>query len=420
MLGTFKTIVGILFNKEPEKPKNIVITLDELCQIWLPYNNSFQPPPDDPPPAPQVAAGGEGALPPGETAKEPPSHTPPESTPSGPEAGRKMIDLNRFYDEVIEPLRDSFISQGLLDAVNRIVDLLNRHGDCPSIVTEGFDSGSEDGSYIREALQKVNLRDHTFRVVKNAVALMKEAYSDGTGMAPVTIITALCHDIGKIPKLREEEGGGLAKNDHPVTSVKYVEKLLKEEISSQLLDLIVKAVRDHHNTSADQFTLLLKEADVKARASEVAENSRNRALEWSGWFDPKELLALIKPHVNMIQTGKLFKAFSFEGAVYCDSSFIYEMAGRLAMEKKVIDLTLTRDSERDTALRRIVESLREGNCLSSELGRGYISRRYSVQQDHSKQSMYFIPIMLDAFDKPEEIEEVKKTYPPVIRGIKPL
>ena len=90
------------------------------------------------------------------------------------------------------------------------------------------------------------------------------------------------------------------------------------------------------------------------------------------------------------------------------------------MEKKVIDLTLTRDSERDTALRRIVESLREGNCLSSELGRGYISRRYSVQQDHSKQSMYFIPIMLDAFDKPEEIEEVKKTYPPVIRGIKPL
>lgn len=414
---TLKSIVGILLEREQKQPE-IVVSLDELCQIWLPYNNSFHCSQVQTEPDGEAMAG----APPDDLQHkdENPEGSEFRASESGVDAGRKLIKFNMFYDEIIEPYRSTFFPQGVLDDVDRVIEMLNRYGDCPSIITEGL-TGSETGAStpIRDALLKVNLRDHTFRVAKNALKLMKEVYNDASGMTPVTIIAALCHDIGKMPHLRAGQAG-YSKDNHPILSAQFVEKNFRDNLNPYLLNLVTTAVKNHHLPTTDQFTTILKEADSMARTAEVAKNSANKAQEWAAWFDTTEFLSLIKPHVNIIQAGALLKTFSASGTVYCDPTFMYELAGKLAAGKKIIEMSLLREEEKEMALRKIVEFLRESGCLSAELGRGYIVRKYEVQFDNRKKALFFIPVNLNAFERPEEIEEVKKTHPPVINGIKPL
>lgn len=419
MFDTLKTIVRILFEKEPEKPQNIVVSLDELCQIWLPYNNSFQPAAK--PTGPQTTAPPETASADGGTPAASPEPLPvlPENTPLAQEAGRKLIEFNAFYEEVIEPYRSILVSQGLLERVNRVLDVLNKHGNCPSIVTGGADWEKGTIAPIREALLKVSLRDHTFRVTRNAVRLMKEIYHDSIGMAPVTIIAALCHDIGKTTWPQDKAGTRPSKSDHVILSLEFVHEVFDAEFGGHLINLVKTAIRDHHGPSVDQFTLLLKEADSMARATEVAENTSGKVPEWDEWFRSKELLGLIKPYVNRTQTGSVQKAFSMNGTVYLDHTFLHEMVRKMAADKGVLDVTLSRDEDKETALRKILESMRQGGHLSEELGKGYINRKYDVQLERQKKSLWLVPVKLNAFDGPEEIEAVKDTYAAVIKDIRP-
>ena len=419
MFGTLKTIIGILFEREPEKPQNIVVSLDELCQIWLPYNNSFQPAAKNneswTTTPPKVASS------PDETPTASPESLPvvPESSPSAQETAKKLMEFNTFYEEVIEPYRSLLVSQGLLDGVNRILDILNKRGDCPSIVADGADLENREIAPIREALLKVSLRDHTFRVTRNAVKLMKEIYQNSTGMAPITIIAALCHDIGKTTPTSKGTGIRPSKHNHPILSTEFVQEVFGTEFEGYWLNLVKNAIRDHHAPSTDQFTLLLKEADSMARTAEVAENSLSKTAEWDDWFSTRELLALIKPYVNRTQTGSVEKAFSMNETVYLDHTFLHEMARKMAADKGVLDVSLSRDEDKEAALRKILASMRESGHLSEELGKGYINRKYDVQFERRKKSLWLVPVKLSAFDAPDEIEAVKDTYAAVIKDIRP-
>lgn len=425
MFGTLRTIISILREKDPPpaEKENITISLDDLCEIWIPYNNSFQPIPaikENAAEAPPAGANLEvnQAVP----ADSVPSTTLPGLLPqmvSGAEAGKKMIAFNKFYEEVIEPYRDSFASQGLLDAVNRVVDILEKQGDCPSIIIEVFDTEADDIAPIRDALLKITVKEHTYRVTRNALNIMKKVYHDGSGMAPAMIIASLCHDIGKIRDLRPVNGT-FAKADHPKISVQFIDTTFAGELSPYLLDLIKTAVRDHHMPSKDQFTVILKQADIEARATEVAEQSPAKTLDWAKWFDASEFLARLDPRVNVIQTGSYLKAFSLGETVYCEPALMHELTSNMAMSKGIIDLTLSRESERDAAIKKIVDSLREAGCISPDLGRGFVTRKYRVQFGTRKGDMYFVPLNLASFPDYQKIENRKKTYPPVMTGIRPV
>ena len=87
----------------------------------------------------------------------------------------------------------------------------------------------------------------------------------------------------------------------------------------------------------------------------------------------------------------------------------------------IIDITLLRDTDKDKALRRIVESLRKSDVLTSELGKAYTTRRYEIQVEQGKpKRMFLVPVKANAFENRAEFEAIKAGGPPLIKGIIPL
>src|SRR5664279_5465185 len=116
----------------------------------------------------------------------------------------------------------------------------------------------------------------------------------------------------------------------------------------------------------------------------LTSNHCSQGLPWEQWFDVREFLSLAGTKVNVIQTGSLFHAFSVDGTVYCDPSFLYETAGVLAMKKHILDIALLRDTDKDRALRKIVGTLRNAGAVTDELGEGYSTRRFAIEIEQGR------------------------------------
>ena len=114
--------------------------------------------------------------------------------------------------------------------------------------------------------------------------------------------------------------------------------------------MVRKAVAEHHESTTDLFSTLLKEADGRARQLEIDEERHRASLSWETWFDVTTFLAMVGAKVDVIQTGHLWHAFSIDGTVYCDPTFLYETADALALTKNVLDISLLRDTDKDRAL----------------------------------------------------------------------
>ena len=201
MFETVKTIIAILREKEPPAEK-IVLSLDDLCPIWIKYNSSFKP-------AAVVKETAKAASGPEETALSSPPSEDAGAAGDRSTSGKAVMTAQAFYGEVIEPHKEALA--GMLEGINRIMELLERYGDCPSVVDTIADSEKKVATRVGDILSKVTLRDHTFNVVRIALRLLKDTYHDPVGYVPAVIIAALGHDLGKIPELRSQgqvrEGG---------------------------------------------------------------------------------------------------------------------------------------------------------------------------------------------------------------------
>jgi hypothetical protein len=411
MFETVKMIFAIL--REKDRPREaLVLSLDDLCPIWIKYNSSFKP-------IAVVKETTEAASGPEETVLPvpPAEDAGMQADEPQPPSGKALMTAQAFYGEVIEPHKEALA--GVLEGINRIMELLERYGDCPSVVDTITDSERGEVTRIGSILSKVTLRDHTFNVTRIALRLLKDTYHDPVGYIPVTIIAALGHDLGKIPDLRGQ--GPYVKADHPPTSVSLVKEIFEKDKEAHWLKMVAKAIGEHHQSATDQLSELLKEADGKARQMEIDQAEKRASLSWEEWFDCRELLRRVGATINVTQTGSAFRAFSLDGSVYCDPTFLYETARSMAAERSVIDITLLRDTDKDRALRRIVESLRKEDVLTSELGKAYTTRRYEIEVEQGKpKKMLLVPIKANAFENQAEFEEIKKSGPPLIKGTTPL
>jgi hypothetical protein len=164
---------------------------------------------------------------------------------------------------------------------------------------------------------------------------------------------------------------------------------------------------------------MLKEADGRARQLEIEREEQRAFLPWEKWFEVTTFLSLVGAKVNVIQTGNLFYAFSMDGTVYCDPSFLCETAGTLALQKNVLDITLLRDTDKDRAVRKIVGSLRNAGAVTDELGEGYSTRRFAIEIEQGRpKKVPLVPLKAEAFPNRAQFEETKKTYPPIIKGVR--
>jgi len=355
-------------------------------------------------------------------------------------------DLNAFY---IENIRDKAgLSPQARQVAEGILEILDREGDCPSVVNSHgeIEANLETGVYNR--LARVTLREHALDTAGEMLRLV-----DPGPMTPMAIIAALGHDLGKIPAYRKQL---YSLGDHPVISITILDKIPGFSEMPNKGDIIT-AIRDHHRKPIDFFSIKLKEADQEARKKELARNfslgdpgtgreslpreeveprrvasaketivrddenktedrkrrRKPREVELP-WYDGKAILQEIAGRVNKVDEGR-WEAFSMaNGYVYVQVGLLWSVTKKVARINGDPSVLIADSDEelRTNILYSIVERLKtEANAIARGLIRdGYFSAPFVVTMRdgtvHSKAS--YVPFNLEAFGMlPSELESQK-------------
>ncbi|OGQ95895.1 MAG: hypothetical protein A2521_02860, partial [Deltaproteobacteria bacterium RIFOXYD12_FULL_57_12] len=296
-----------------------------------------------------------------------------------------------------------------------ILELLDREGDCPSVVNIDTDvEGNWDDNTYR-ILARTNLLDHSLNVAEQVVRLLTEA--DACHVIPDTMVAALGHDLGKLESMR---GYLYSLGEHPLAAGRplagipgFKELPKKEEIS--------RAIKLHHKSSDGLLGKTLKKADQLARQKELEETverlsaapapasqettavqpvgppekpvtapkpsppnmtsgkdtaavRQTRAdiygeetatkekvsevpamIDISRWFDADAFLNDLKPYINRM-FGRRFMAFSMaDGHVYFQVKVLEEVARKQA--ERAGDMEIATMAADDTTMRRVLFSI---------------------------------------------------------------
>jgi hypothetical protein len=288
-----------------------------------------------------------------------------KTTPSEPEP-KVLKEAREIEETCIKPYLSIIEAQGALGVVNSLIDLIEKHGSCPSIAVGGSDQEAADLTSVARILANVNLRDHTYSVLKIIVSILGEEMTDPEHAAPVYIVCALAHDIGKIPEFRLS--GIYNSSEHAFISAQKLREIMKDTNISWA-ETAIEAVRSHHARKApDTVTYLLKRADQRARAYELARaTSGFEVMPLEQWFDTSRFLKeYILPDVNRAQRDT-WKAFILKGILFVRPDALYESASQMGRDMKKLDMCFIYTSEQEQAMRRIVKILRENGLIHKML-----------------------------------------------------
>ncbi len=408
---------------QPRVPDPIEIDLSELAKdLWLPLNVDFMRldvPPEEEQANDRAREAESDAAQHDDTPESedcassdmPPNQSRPVSQPLRPE----VLQSSALVRDLLVPHQAILEAQRVWVPSLEMVKVLEQYGHCPSVVVTAPEKDEEHSDLysIRDTLAKVTLKEHTHRVTLLAIKNLKETYRDYEPLVPKMLVAALGHDLGKIPVFRAS--GIYTMGDHPAVSAMKVQELfagcdipwLKESLD---------AIRGHHRASKGQFDALLRQADGRARELEVAAFSKELKVQpWESWFSVPRLLELMESKINQLHRGGRWSAISMKDTVYMHPDLLLDAARRLSAERKVVDLSLIRLSDREKALRRIVDELRSADVLAVPIGEGFYGRSYQIIMNNPKRRNtlpprnYFVPIKLEVFKVPASDLEARKS-----------
>lgn len=296
----------------------------------------------------------------------------------------------------------------------QILALLDRDGQCPSVVSLPRDvEGSWDENTYR-ILAKTTLLDHSLNVAEQVVQLLSE--SKAWHVIPDTMIAALAHDLGKLESLR---GYLYSLGEHPMTAERPLAGI-SEFNALPKKNEILRAIRLHHKMPNGLLGKTLKKADQLARQQEleetvVAESTREaseallltsfgekehpvphyslnplplppaainsgpaavwqaqadiygetgkgiqaatpdeapRLMDISAWFDAAQFLNDLKPYINRM-FGRRFLAFSMpDGIVYFQVKALEEVARKQAERAGCMEIATM--AQKDLTMRQVL------------------------------------------------------------------
>ena len=192
------------------------------------------------------------------------------------------INIKSVKDKSLLSLYDDFApyfkttSEEYNNLFVRLIYLLDKKGDCPSVAESGNDLTNsayrKNLTIIKNTSQydvfkNISLLDHTVRVCRKAQDILQDKIKERNEQKAFvfpSIIACLAHDIGKIPDFSTQYATG----EHPVISSRL---LLSLGLSSEKSD-IFQAVLNHHKVLQDnknQVYLILKQSDQNARSLEL-------------------------------------------------------------------------------------------------------------------------------------------------------
>jgi hypothetical protein len=155
----------------------------------------------------------------------------------------------------------------------QILQLLDREGDCPSVVNVKGDVEGAWDENTYSILAQTSLLNHSLNVAEQVVRLLSE--DQAWHVIPDTMVAALGHDLGK---LKAQAGSLYTMGEHPLAASKPLagiprfNKLHRKEE-------ILRAIRLHHKMPEGLLGKTLKKADQLARQKELEETVQSHAVE---------------------------------------------------------------------------------------------------------------------------------------------
>ncbi|MHB1350250.1 MAG: HD domain-containing protein [Desulfobulbaceae bacterium] len=353
----------------------------------------------------------------------------------------------------------------------RILKLLDREGDCPSVVNVAKDvEGSWDPNTFN-MLARTNLLDHSLNVAEEMVELLTKA--EACHVIPDTMVAVLAHDLGKLPS---EKSFLYSMGEHPVASAKRLNEVAGFDVLPRKEE-ILRAVKLHHKVTDGLLGKTLRKADQQARQKELGEtggqvppdlepDERETAPElpapvqqlppppvmpateivinrqaWSDiygaeaesdkdsevpvlinisrWFDPEAFLRDMKPYINRLE-GRSFMAFSMpDGHVYFQAKVLENIARKQAERAGAMEIAAM--ALGDLGMRRVLYSIvhqlrTEREVIASGLIKDSFFGGYFTLTWKTGRPMqgYYTPFHAEAFGSIAEMEQAK---PGLLRGI---
>jgi len=305
-----------------------------------------------------------------------------------------------------------------LPVIVALIEELRDNGDCPSIVRDYNDPEFQDiAAPFRKDLSKVTLLEHSIEVAKAVVRDLRMSSRFVEHDLLNEIIMALAMDLGKIPAYRES--GLYGSSEHQLVSAsKLTEiefRLFGKNSGCGPDDLIIKGIRGHHLRGIHRMADILRHADMEARKAELLRvRAGFREAPLKEWLDTEELVRRLSPKVNHLRN-RQWQAFSHRGVVYVRPSLLYKVALKLAIEAQIIDLGLVYDSERDTALKGIVDIFKEKGLVPI-LDKAWFAAKFDIRGPFGNKVSVVTPLSGEIFNM-HEIEKRKVGYLEAIKYV---
>jgi hypothetical protein len=379
-------------------------------------------------------------------------------------------EIEQFFSEMIEH-RPS-VKGVRRDLIIWILTLLDKEGDCPSVVRKHKDEAERiysDDSYA--LLETVPLYRHTLAVARNFIAK-----ADQEALLADMILIALAHDIGKIPSYHDSM---YCSGDHPVIAG-LILKGIPEFMSLPNREDINRAVTGHHYMKCDNILSDgLKHSDHEARQNELAElhvkvrerkkrESENKGeqtaaakveaeqnvsskteppteerdhplgfgqpndkytpsiIDIPGWFNADAIFDSLKKRINVVEStpkGDQWSVVSTSnGLIYANPEALWEAIKEVSNYDPFVYAAEGFESEKRNLMYTVVSELaRTRNALATgHVADGYYTSQVSIITGGGKRLPYLlIPFTAEAFGLMPSALEAQKT-PQLKRMVKEI
>ncbi len=328
--------------------------------------------------------------------------------------GNKLYEY--YWDRCFYRYREIWGKYNLYDIGYTLFHALMLYGDCPSVtINERYDREASDYATIKHFF--LDLRFHVFFTIDYILDILRQENSFSSDLSIVfMLLVAFAHDIGKI----YANDARFRRMDHPKISAAILRKMLTPK--NMNWDDIIDNIKFHHEKPNSHRGNILKDADGFARTQEAGPNAvRSSEVLLGNWFDLDRYIDILKNDINITEGTKL-RAFSHSSVAYFAPNTLIAAAQKLAIEKNALDVRLYRKSDSKTVLLRITELLKSAELIAGELKNGFFGRKYEIiysRKDMYNTEAYFMPLIIEKFGRPSDIEKNKKGILRLIENVVP-
>jgi len=184
----------------------------------------------------------------------------------------KHEEITRFYSDIIA--QQPIIKGPRKTIITKLLEMLDNEGTCPSVVNGGKvkdpDSDFEESTFTKLAMVPLYL--HSLAVARKFVSKTSDEI-----LLPNILITALGHDLGKIPAHHNDY---YSTGDHPQISL-IILSSIPEYVGLPNRSELDRIIRGHHQmVPGNPLAVALKQCDQEVRNDELgALISRNKPQE---------------------------------------------------------------------------------------------------------------------------------------------